>query len=79
MHGRGKARSHAKLSQCFCKGSGSRRSVTMDRELMEWTMKPSEFFEEMAYRMRRLEKRLAKLKKTEEELILERYRQATSI
>jgi hypothetical protein len=51
----------------------------MDRELMEWTMKPSEFFEEMAYRMRLLEKRLAKLKKTEEELILERYRQATSI
>ena len=51
----------------------------MDKELMEWTMKPSEFLEEMAYHMRRLEKRLAKLKKTEEELILERYRQATSI
>ena len=53
--------------------------MTIDRELIKWTMKPSEFFEEMAHRMRRLEKRLAKLKKTEEELILERYRQATSI
>lgn len=51
----------------------------MEKELMEWTMKPSELFEEIACRMRRLEKRLAKLKKTEEELILERYRQATSI
>lgn len=53
--------------------------MTIDRELMEWTMKPSEFFDEMAYRMRLLEKRLAKLKKTDEERILERYRQATSI
>ena len=51
----------------------------MDRELMQWTMKPSEFFDAMAARMRRLEKRLAKAKKSEEELILERYRQATSI
>jgi len=51
----------------------------MDRELMQWTMKPSEFFDEMAYRMRLLEKRLARLKKTEEERILERYREATSV
>ena len=51
----------------------------MDRELMQWTMKPSEFFDAMAARMPRLETRLAKVKKSEEELILERYRQATSI
>lgn len=51
----------------------------MDRELMEWTMKPSEFLEKMARRMQHLERRLSALKKTEEELILERYRQVTSI
>ena len=49
------------------------------RELMEWTMKPSEFFDEMAYRARRLEKRLARLKEKEEEKILEQYRKAVSI
>ena len=49
------------------------------RELMEWTMKPSEFFDEIAYRDRRLEKRLAKLKEKEEEKILELYRQSVSI
>ena len=49
------------------------------RELMEWMMKPSEFFDEMAYRARRLEKRLARLKQKEEEKILELYRQSVSI
>lgn len=51
----------------------------MDKELMQWTMKPSEFFDEMAYQMRRLEKRLAKLKQKEEEKILELYRRSVSI
>lgn len=49
------------------------------REVMQWMMKPSEFFDEMAYRARRLEKRLAKLKQKEEEKILELYRQSVSI
>ena len=51
----------------------------MDRELMEWAMKPSEFFYEMASYMERLEKRLARLKEKEEERLLNRYRQLTSI
>ena len=51
----------------------------LQRELMQWTMKPSEFFNEMAYRARRLEKRLARLKQKEEEQILELYRQSVSI
>lgn len=51
----------------------------LQRELMQWMMKPSEFFDEMAYRARRLEKRLAKLKQKEEEKILEQYRQSVSI
>lgn len=52
---------------------------TIDIETMKWMMKPSEFFDAMAYRARRLEKRLAKLKEKEEEKNLELYRQSVSI
>lgn len=45
-----------------------------DIEAMKWTMRPSEFFDRTSKAMERLEKKLARMRRTREEKLLELYR-----
>ena len=55
------------------------KKAMIDKELMQATMKPSEFFEKMSRYMQRLENKLVEVKYKENEEILALYRKLISI
>jgi len=55
------------------------KKAMIDKELLQATMKPSEFFEKMSRYMQRLENKLVEVKYKENEEILALYRKLISI
>lgn len=51
----------------------------IDGEDMKWSMASSDFLYAMANRMQRLEKRLARARRTENEIMMELYRRINYI